>query len=56
MTLVAYTMTNTRERFDLLLLVCVLSLAYYGLSGGYIHHSDRRRIPGSRAGWHNDRR
>ena len=34
MTLVAYTMTNTRERFDQLLLVCVLSLAYHGLSGG----------------------
>jgi putative inorganic carbon (hco3(-)) transporter len=34
MTLVAYIMTNTRERFDQLVLVCVLSLAFYGFRGG----------------------
>jgi putative inorganic carbon (hco3(-)) transporter len=34
MTLVAFTMTNTRERFDQLVLVCVLSLAYHGFAGG----------------------
>src|SRR4051794_28756288 len=34
MTLVASTMTNTRERFDQLVLVCVLSIAYFGFAGG----------------------
>jgi putative inorganic carbon (hco3(-)) transporter len=34
MTLVAYTMTNTRERFDQLILICVLSIAYFGFAGG----------------------
>jgi putative inorganic carbon (HCO3(-)) transporter len=34
MTLVAYILTNTRQRFDHLVLVCVLSVAFYGLKGG----------------------
>ena len=34
MTLVAYTLTNTRERFDHLVLVCVLSIAFFGVKGG----------------------
>jgi probable O-glycosylation ligase (exosortase A-associated) len=34
MTLVAYTLCNTRKRFDLLVLVCVLSVAFYGFKGG----------------------
>ncbi|MGD9617226.1 MAG: putative O-glycosylation ligase, exosortase A system-associated [Alphaproteobacteria bacterium] len=34
MTLVAYAMTNTRERFDQLVLVCTLSIAYFGVRGG----------------------
>src|SRR3954452_1040078 len=34
MTIVAYTLTNTRERFDQLVLVCVLSIAFFGFKGG----------------------
>jgi putative inorganic carbon (HCO3(-)) transporter len=36
MTVVAYAMTTTRERFDQLVLVCVLSLAFHGFHGGII--------------------
>lgn len=36
MTLVAYAMTTTRQRLDHLVLVCVLSLAFFGLRGGVI--------------------
>ena len=56
MTLVAYTMTNTRERFDQLLLVCVLSLALLWICWRGIHDSDRWRFPGPGAVWHDDRR
>ncbi len=34
MTVVAYILTNTRERFDQLVLVCVASVAFYGFKGG----------------------
>ena len=34
MTLLAYAWTNTRERLDWLILVCVLSVAFYGVRGG----------------------
>jgi probable O-glycosylation ligase (exosortase A-associated) len=34
MTVVAYILTNTRQRFDQLVLVCVLSVAFYGFKGG----------------------
>lgn len=34
MTLVAYALTNTRERFDQLVLICVLSVAFWGFRGG----------------------
>jgi putative inorganic carbon (HCO3(-)) transporter len=59
MTLVAYAMTNTRERFDQLVLVCVLSIAYYGFAGGIftIMHGGSFRVhgpPGSMIGDNND--
>src|SRR3954447_15389620 len=59
MTLVAYTMTNTRERFDQLILICVLSIAYFGFAGGLftILHGGAFRIygpPGSMIGDNND--
>jgi putative inorganic carbon (hco3(-)) transporter len=59
MTLVAYTMTNTRERFDHLVLVCVLSIAFYGLRGGLftILQGGAFRVhgpPGSMIGDNND--
>jgi putative inorganic carbon (HCO3(-)) transporter len=58
MTLVAYTMTNTRERFDQVVLICALSIAYYGFSGGIfaILHGGADRIygpPGSMIGDNN---
>ncbi|MGH7030470.1 MAG: putative O-glycosylation ligase, exosortase A system-associated [Stellaceae bacterium] len=34
MTVVAYTLTTTRARLDQLLLVCVFSIAFYGIKGG----------------------
>lgn len=34
MTIVAYTLTTTQERIDQLLLVCVFSIALYGIKGG----------------------
>ncbi len=34
MTVVAYILTNTRERLDQLVLVCVLSVVFYGFKGG----------------------
>jgi probable O-glycosylation ligase (exosortase A-associated) len=34
MTALAYALTNTRERFDKLVLVCVLSVVFYGVRGG----------------------
>lgn len=34
MTLLAYAMTNTHQRVDQLILVCALSVAFYGLKGG----------------------
>jgi putative inorganic carbon (hco3(-)) transporter len=34
MTIVAYTLTTTRERLDQLLLVCVFSIGFYGIKGG----------------------
>ncbi|HEY3912274.1 MAG TPA: putative O-glycosylation ligase, exosortase A system-associated [Stellaceae bacterium] len=34
MTIVAYTLTTTRARLDQLLLVCVFSIAFYGIKGG----------------------
>ena len=34
MTVVAYILTNTRQRFDQLILVCVLSVVFYGFKGG----------------------
>lgn len=34
MTIVAYTLTTTRARLDQLLLVCVFSIALYGIKGG----------------------
>ena len=34
MTVVAYILTNTRQRFDQLVLVCVLSIVFYGFKGG----------------------
>ncbi len=34
MTLVAYMLTNTRERLDQLILVCALSIAFFGAKGG----------------------
>jgi putative inorganic carbon (hco3(-)) transporter len=34
MTVVAYILTNTRQRFDQLVLVCVLSVVFYGIKGG----------------------
>src|SRR4051794_5113579 len=48
MTLVAYAMTNTRERFDQLVLICALSIAFYGFSGGIfaILHGGAYRIYG----------
>lgn len=36
MTFVAYAMTNTRERFEQLLLICVLSIAFWGFRGGIV--------------------
>ena len=35
MTLVAYMLTNTRERLDQLILVCALSIAFFGAKGGF---------------------
>jgi putative inorganic carbon (HCO3(-)) transporter len=48
MTLVASTMTNTRERFDQLVLICVLSIAYFGFAGGIftIAHGGAFRVYG----------
>jgi putative inorganic carbon (hco3(-)) transporter len=48
MTIVAYTLTNTRERFDQLLLVCVPSIAIYGFKGGVftILHGGAYRVYG----------
>ena len=34
MTVVAYILTNSRERFDQLVLVCVFSVVFYGFKGG----------------------
>ena len=34
MTVVAYILTNTRQRFDQLVLVCVFSVVFYGVKGG----------------------
>ena len=34
MTLVAYMLATTRERLDQLILVCVLSIAFFGIKGG----------------------
>jgi putative inorganic carbon (HCO3(-)) transporter len=36
MTIVAYTLTNSRERLDQLIIVCVLSIAFWGFRGGLI--------------------
>lgn len=36
MTLVAYALTNSRERLDLLIIVCVLSVGFWGFRGGLI--------------------
>lgn len=48
MTLLAYTMTNTRERFDQLVLVCVLSIAFHGFKGGVytVLHAGAFRVTG----------
>jgi putative inorganic carbon (HCO3(-)) transporter len=59
MTLVAYTMANTRERFDQLVLICVLSIAYFGFAGGIftILHGGAFRVygpPGSMIADNND--
>jgi putative inorganic carbon (HCO3(-)) transporter len=34
MTVLAYMLTNTRERLDQLILVCVFSIAFFGIKGG----------------------
>ncbi len=36
MTIVAFTLTNSRERLDQLIVVCVLSIAFWGFRGGLI--------------------
>src|SRR3954452_9190098 len=48
MTIVAYTLTNTRERFDQLVLVCVLSIAFFGVKGGVfaVLHGGSYRVLG----------
>jgi probable O-glycosylation ligase (exosortase A-associated) len=48
MTVVAYTLTNSRERVDQLIVVCALSIAYYGLKGGVftLLHGGAFRVQG----------
>jgi putative inorganic carbon (hco3(-)) transporter len=48
MTLVAYTLTTTRERIDQVIFVCALSIAYYGLKGGVwtLLHGGHYRVMG----------
>jgi putative inorganic carbon (HCO3(-)) transporter len=48
MTLVAYALTNTRERLDQLILVCALSIAFYGVRGGLftLLHAGSNRVYG----------
>ena len=48
MTLVAYTLTTSRERLEQLIAVCALSIAFYGLKGGVfaLLHAGNYRVYG----------
>ncbi len=49
MTIVAYTLTTTRRRLDQLILVCTLSIAFYGIKGGVfslLHPGGTNRVFG----------